>query len=217
MSPHAIRLSFATAVLALLVAAVPALAGPPLLCHPYDIGQARSLPWDGSTSWFHGQAGYDVRHLVSDTDALLTPATPVIVRMETIRRAAIYATLDRRVASALVARFGERARIASGPAQALALLDAALLTETLRQMSKLASLSNFRDRGPVAGEAIGDTDGRVLLAMALAARPDDASFRFAAALIEADRDKGAYKEHARRARAGAAQDALLARNLNHVN
>ncbi len=216
MSPHAIRRSCAAA-LALVMLAVPALAGPPLLCHPYDIGQARSLPWDGSTSWFHGAAGYDVGRLVSDTDALLTPDAPVIVRMETIRRAVIYASLDRRVASALVARFGERARSASDPAQALAYLDAALLTETLRQMSRLASQSNFRDRAPVAREAIGDTDGRVLLAKALAARPDDPSFRFAAALIEADKDKRAYEEHARRARAGAAQDPLLARNLNHVN
>ncbi len=29
----------------------PAFAGPPLLCHPFDIGSSRSLPWDGSSSW----------------------------------------------------------------------------------------------------------------------------------------------------------------------
>ena len=28
------------------LAAAPAIAGPPLVCHPYDIGNAASLPWD---------------------------------------------------------------------------------------------------------------------------------------------------------------------------
>jgi hypothetical protein len=33
----------------------------------------------------------------------------------------------------------------------------------------------------------------------------------------ADRDRRAYEEHARKARAGASQDALLARNVRMVN
>ena len=76
-------------------AAHPAFAGPPLLCHPFDIGAAKSLPWSGASSWFDGQPGYDIKHLADDTVAVLTPAVPVIVRMETLRRAAIYASRDR--------------------------------------------------------------------------------------------------------------------------
>ena len=64
-----------------LAFAAPALAGPPLLCHPYDIGNAKSLPWVGEKSWSEGQPDYKLENLVRDTEALLTPSTPVIVRM----------------------------------------------------------------------------------------------------------------------------------------
>src|SRR5207248_3147310 len=87
-------LAGATVMVGALVAATPALAGPPLLCHPYDIGTAQSLPWNETNSWFSGRPGYDVRHLISDTEELLTPETPVIVRMETLRCAVLYASQD---------------------------------------------------------------------------------------------------------------------------
>ena len=80
------------------------LAGPPLLCHPFDIGSAASLPWNGTSSWFDGKPDYRLSGLVSDTEALLVPSTPVVVRMETLRRAAIYASRDPQVASALLER-----------------------------------------------------------------------------------------------------------------
>ena len=77
------------ALVALLGVAAPALAGPPLLCHPFDIGSARSLPWDGTNAWWQGRADYNLQNLVADTEAILSPSTPVIVRMETLRRAAL--------------------------------------------------------------------------------------------------------------------------------
>jgi len=76
-------------------------AGPPLLCHPYDIGSARSLPWNDAAGWTGTRADYKLENLVADTDALLTPTTPVVVRMETLRRAAIYASMDAKVAKQL--------------------------------------------------------------------------------------------------------------------
>src|SRR5512147_3113240 len=83
------------AVLAAVAAASPALAGPPLLCHPYDIAGARSLPWqDGAASWEASRSDYPAERLTTDTLALLAPATPVVVRMETLRRAAIYSARD---------------------------------------------------------------------------------------------------------------------------
>ena len=85
------RRSLTAAALVLAVAA-PALAGPPLLCHPFDIGTAQSLPWDGTKGWFQGRADYRLEQLVPDTEAILQPGTPVLVRMETLRRAAIYAS-----------------------------------------------------------------------------------------------------------------------------
>ena len=97
-------------VLSTLGLARPAHAGPPLLCHPYEIGAAKSLPWEGH-DWWPGRADYKVANLVADTQALLTPETPVIVRMETLRRATIYAMRDRNVATQLLGTIVKRAHV----------------------------------------------------------------------------------------------------------
>lgn len=90
-----------TSILCLMVFQQAALAGPPLICHPFDIGNARSLPWSGS-EWRAVDKNYNINRLVEDTLGLLTPGTPVLVRMETLRRATVYGlmpSLDRTVTS----------------------------------------------------------------------------------------------------------------------
>lgn len=200
-------------VIAVLVGARPAQAGPPLLCHPFDIGSAASLPWSGSSSWFDGKTGYRLGNLVGDTDALLGPSTPVVVRMETLRRAAIYASHDPQVASALLDRLAAKAQNSK---TALALLDVAYLTEALRQITQIGGVAGYKDRVPAILDLVRDRDGWQQMKASLAASPDDAGLQFAAALIAAGKDRGAYIDHARKARAGAQKDALLARNLNHI-
>ncbi len=64
--------------------------------------------------------------------------------------------------------------------------------------------------------ALGTRKDSKFIARSVAARPDDAAIRFAAALIVSDTDRQASREHASKARAGASHDALLARNLDHV-
>src|SRR5687768_18373698 len=118
------------ALVALLGVAAPALAGPPLLCHPFDIGSARSLPWDGTNAWWQGRSDYNLQNLVADTEAALTPATPVIVRMETLRRAALYASLDDKVATRLLSSLNARAQAADASANTQ--FDAGYLTETFK-------------------------------------------------------------------------------------
>lgn len=216
MPLRAARLLSATlAALAVLALAAPALAGPPLLCHPFDIGDARSLPWDGSRSWSHGRPDYDVTHLVRDTEALLTPATPIIVRMETLRRASIYASRHRDVAGELLSRVVARARAAETSAKpdALAFIDAALITGMYRQLGLLGYSAEFRDRAPAMRALVGDADGLAWMTKSVAARPDDPALQFASAMIIADRDRLAYAAFARKARAGADRDPLLARNV----
>ena len=200
------------AALAFAVAA-PALAGPPLLCHPFDIGSERSLPWDGTAGWFQGVADYPVRQLIADTDAILQPGTPVIVRMETLRRGAIYASQDPAVAGALVERLIAKAHAAQTP---LASLDAAYLVAALRQVTKLGQMAEFRGRIAGIARVLEGRDAAALLTTAVGERPSDPAVAFAAALIAMDTDKRASDAYAVRARAGAAQDALLARNLNHL-
>ena len=68
----------------------------------------------------------------------------------------------------------------------------------------------------MAKAAVGGIDAYALIKKSVAARPDDATIEFAAALIASDDHRAEYKDHAARARAGANSDTLLVRNLNHV-
>ncbi|HOC18348.1 MAG TPA: hypothetical protein PKK95_08780 [Vicinamibacterales bacterium] len=210
---HPGRVLAATLTVALASAAT-ALAGPPLLCHPFDIGSARSLPWDGRSSWFDVDASYALNSLVADTEALLAPSTPVIVRMETLRRAAIYAGRDAAVARQLLDRLAARAvGSAAKEPDPLALFDAGYLVEALRQ---LTMVPQFKAHRAALEPLVAGKDGYVMVKKSLALRPNDASLEFGAALVVADKDQRAYRSHADRARAGANGDALLAKNIRQL-
>src|SRR6266446_6915280 len=110
-----------TLIAAVLGFAGTAQAGPPLICHTIEIGQAKSLPWI-SHSWnLSGGENYDTKNLVRDTLEILAPGTPVLVRMETLRRATLYARKDPVAAKELLARILARATDAesSGHSDAL--------------------------------------------------------------------------------------------------
>src|SRR5262245_41521885 len=129
------RLHLLLALTTAVFIARPALAGPPLLCFPFDIGTAKSLPI-GTGGWHAIDTRYDTSHLIDDTVALLTPQTPVVARMETIRRATLYASKDLRLATALLDRLQQRAAIPNADA-ALAVFDFGYLVETYKQGSFL--------------------------------------------------------------------------------
>ena len=178
-------------------------AGPPLICHPYEIGAAKSLP---GGDWGHGLSrAYDRKTLVRDTLELLTPETPIVVRMETLRRAALYATgnfrtggqtaEDRAMATALLGELRTRAEKTSGPMNAHAAFDLGFYAATLRQTAIDPML-----------------DGYALLVRAATLLPERPEVEFALALAStAERERLAA--HLARARAGAGKDSLLATNL----
>src|ERR1043165_804779 len=85
------------------VAGGAAVAGPPLLCFPYEIGTAQSLPWGGKDP-FNKSAKYDTSKVVEDTLAILKTEKSTLVRMETLRRAAVYIGKDATTATALLAK-----------------------------------------------------------------------------------------------------------------
>src|SRR6266571_2316003 len=89
-----------------------AQAGPPLICHSIEIGQAKSLPWISHGWNLSGGENYDTKNLVKDTLEILKPDTPVLVRMETLRRATLYARKDPVAAKELLARLHARATAA---------------------------------------------------------------------------------------------------------
>jgi hypothetical protein len=168
---------FAALTVAALLTARPAFAGPPLLCFPFDIGSAKTLPM-GTGSWKTVDAKYNVSHLVDDTLALLTPETPVLVRMETLRRATIYASTHPDIAAALLDALRTRASKADAGA-ALAVFDFGYLVETYKEGTYMFS-------APVAG--IDRVDGYQLVLKAQAMQRDDTMSR-AAQLIADGRPK----------------------------
>jgi len=206
-------------VAALLCFAVVAQAGPPLICHTIEIGQAKSLPWISHNWNLSGGETYDTRNLVKDTLEILAPETPVLVRMETLRRATLYARKDPVAAKELLARLHARATSAesSGHPDALAWFDAGYLAETYKQWigRNLPHMTDGMrmDPNPAAG-----VDGYTLVKKALALRSaplhgDDPQMEFAAALITFSGPSSEHREHALRAIAGAKTDPLLAQNL----
>lgn len=185
-----------------------ALAGPPLICHPFDIGNAKSLPWNASSDWRGIKSDYDSSRLVDDTLALLVPETPVIVRMETMRRAAMYAIWSQRdsemrynlknanAARELLDRLLARTR--TGKAEAL--FDAGYFAETWK---------NAADPRNPSG-----VDGYSLVQKAIAQRGSDGAMEFAAALITSQSsDKTAQRAHLQKAVSAAPEGSLLARNI----
>ena len=179
-----------------------AQAGPPLICHPIEIGQAKSLPW---VEFNHrGSTDYDLKNLSRDTLAILDSRTPVLVRMETLRRATIYARQDPQAAKELITRLQARAANsdAAGRSGALAWFDVGYLAEAYKQwMGK-------GEPNPAAG-----LDGYSWVRRAIRLRGPDPEMEFAAAMITLSGPDGAHQDHVQKALAGAKQDPLLARNL----
>ena len=206
-------------ILLVLTVPTPALAGRCApLCRSFEIGGLQSLPW--GAAWWQGRADYNLSNLVSDTEALLVPTAPVVPRMETIRRASLYASRDRKVAEQLLSSLMTRARNAeqAGRPDALAFFDAAYVANTLFQIGGYDDLPQVRELVPHVKGLVRDGDAYALVKKSLALRPDDAGLQFGAALIASmEPDLAAYREHSRKARAGAGQDVLVARNLRYIS
>jgi len=65
-------------------------AGPPLICYAIEIGQAQTLPWV-DLNYHKGDGTYTLQNLAKGTLAILDSNPAVLVRMETLRRATLYA------------------------------------------------------------------------------------------------------------------------------
>jgi hypothetical protein len=178
-----------------------ALAGPPLVCHAIAIGPAKTLPWV-DLNYHKGDGSYDLKNLAADTLAILDSNPSVLVRMETLRRATIYARQDPQVAKELLTRLHARAA-ESGPgvAPALAWFDIGYLTETYRQWMRDGT-------NPAQG-----LDGYAWVKKAIALRGSDPEMEFGAALIALTGSESERDLHVEKAMAGAKADPLLAQNM----
>src|SRR5438045_853153 len=189
-------------------------AGPPLICHSVGIGPAKSLPWISHDWNLSGGETYDTKNLVRDTLEILAPDTPVLVRMETLRRATLYARKDPIAAKELLAKLYSRASSAesAGHADALAWFDAGYVVETYKQWIG-RDLPHMTDGIPMDANPAAGVDGYAMVKKAIALRGDDPQMEFAAALITLSGPRDEHAQHAQKALAGAKTDSLLAQNL----
>ncbi len=180
-----------------------AYAGPPLICHPYDIGNAHSLPWGhgrDAVGFDNPDPNYNTKQLTADSLKILDDGAPVLVRMETLRRAALYGSNDHTSAASLLAALKQRATAANPTA--VALFDYGYFAETLKQI-----VWKYKE------DLTGGADGYSFVKRALAIQPDSAEMHFAAAIMTRNPPRSDFQEHANKARA-AKSDSLLAANIH---
>jgi hypothetical protein len=187
------------AVWVLLAIGVVARAGPPAICWKVDIGDAKSLPWATDDS-FAKDEGYDGRRAVADTLALLDAKMPVIVRMETLRRATVY--LDDLPASRDALLRALNARVldaeAAGTPSALAWFDAGYAQGCASQMS---------ERG---------ADGCDWVRRATELAGGSPEMEYAWGLLSLMGRHEEFLGHYEKALAGAPKNPLLAKNLERL-
>jgi hypothetical protein len=196
--------SIVSAVLMAIVCtcATRVFAGPPLICHPIEIGKAQTLPWV-DLNFQKANSSYNLQNLAKDTLAVLDAKPAVLVRMETLRRATLYARQDPQVAKELLTRL--RARATEAPANAggvLAWFDFGYLTEAYKQWL------GKNEPNPATG-----VDGYGWVKRAIEQRGSDPEMEFAAALITLGTATAEHRGHVQKALAGASTDALLEQNL----
>lgn len=180
-----------------------------MLCFPYEIGSAKSLPWGKDA--FQKAGSYDAGKIVDDTLALLKTERSTLVRMETLRRAAIYIAQNQAKGADLLAKISWIAMDAeaAGKPSAEAWFNAGYLAATLRQ------------NGCDVGWHVGTdkvVDGYAYIKKALALTPDDAAMQFGAALVAFEHDESAFKSHMQKALAGVEPGSDLAKSMetNHA-
>jgi hypothetical protein len=194
---------FAAGLLALLVTVAGVAAGPALICHAFDIGSAKSLPWISHDWNLNGAENYDTSKLAPDTFAVLAANSNVLVHMETLRRATLYARKDPAAAKNLLTTLtaGTKSPQSGGP-PALYYFDVGYLAETYKQWL-----------GPSQNPARG-IDGYALVKQAIQLRGNDPEMEFAAALLTLSGPAEEHRDHVQKALAGAKTDPLLAQNLS---
>lgn len=203
---RSLRCASLGALLALSIFSMAAFAGPPLICHPFEINGANSLPWVSHNWNLNGNETYDTKKLVADAVAILNSSQSVLVHMETLRRATLYAKSDPVAAKQLLVMLvsGTKNPSSNAQSEAFRLFDAGYLVETYKQWL------GDKNQNPANG-----LDGYALVKEAIRLRGNnDPQMEFAAALISLDGPVSEQREFARKAIAGAKNDSLLARNLS---
>lgn len=212
---------FGALVVMMLAFASPALAGPPLICHPFDTAGGTLIAWGSGPGWNTPLSSYDIKKLPAEVARLLDTDAPVLTRMENLRRATIYAMKDPEVAHQLLKVVMDRAMTPRSTAQAW--FDAGYLIESYKQAipvrghlrqgygaQESGSLWS-KDKGWMATDETLKVDGYGFVKKAMAmAGARNAEMEFAASLMTQGTVASAHRA---RAAASAARGSVLAQNL----
>ena len=196
----------ALATIALFATA--AFAGPPLICFPFQTDGGKLIAWGSGASWNTPDRSYDIRKLAADTTAVLTADSPVLTRMENLRRATIYAMRDPQVAQQLLKSVMDRALATTTDGRAW--FDAGYLIETYKQAAAIREISNPQLRAWAAVDETLRVDGYNWVKKAMAMTAPDAEMEFAASLMTQGTISSSHRS---KALAGASKGGVLARNL----
>ena len=208
--------ALATLVISLIVSVDGVLAGPPLLCHAIEIGEAKSLPWGGG-AWQSDKIDLKDDAFVARTLELLSPDVAVLTRMETIRRATIHAAERPKAADALLS--GIHARVAKMNAakepDAIILFDLGYFMACYIQMNIVTDHNSTGYSGKERKALAVPDEPRPyeLVKKSASLSPADASIEFALALLTSYPTHAAHKTHLQNAVAGATEGSFLATNL----
>jgi hypothetical protein len=196
------------AIAAVVFFASPALAGPPLICHPFEIESGTLIAWGGGPGWNTPDRSYDIKKLVADTTAVLTPDAPILTRMENMRRATIYAMRDPALAQELLKTVMGRALATTRDSRAW--FDAGYLIESYKQAGHLRENRRPELRAWAAVDETIRVDGYNWVKKAMSMTAPSAEMEFAASLMT----QGAVASaHRAKAVAAAPRNSLLAKNL----
>jgi len=179
-------------VLALLGLAGAVRAGPPAICWPLEIGDAKTLPAEDE-----GLAK-DPGRVVEETLELLDGSLPVLARMETLRRASLYLADSPAGRHALTRALATRVldAEADGRPAALAWFDAGYAAGCFEQLRSEESPRGYRWVRHANGLAGGD-----------------ARMEYALCLLTLMDGPELFRAHLAKVEAGAGEDPLLAKNL----
>ncbi len=178
-------------------------AGPPLICHPYDIGTAQSLPWGhgrDAVGFDNPDQNYNTKQLTADTLKILDPARRCLCAWKPCEGRHSMGRTTTPLSRRCSAKLKQRAE--SPNPSALALFDYGYFAETLKQI-----VWKYKE------DLTTGADGYAFVKRALAMRPDSADMHFAAAVMTRQSQRSDYQEHAGKART-AKSDALLAANIH---
>jgi hypothetical protein len=197
------------AALAVVVTfAAPALAGPPLICFPFQTDGGKLISWGTGSGWNTPDPSYDIRKLVADTNAVLTADSPILTRMENLRRATIYAQREPAIADALLKSVMGRALATTTDSRAW--FDAGYLIESFKQAAAIRDKSDPARRAWAPVDETIKVDGYNWVKKAMSMTGPSAEMEFAASLMT----QGTLSaDHRARALAAAPKNSPLAKNI----